>query len=93
MNNRLVFYNSLDYGPYRGSMLSLEGDPDPPIVKGFGDWLGIYYRNIGWSDGVRLLTLAISLWYPLILFGAMALICESRGYIRRRRRKHPSPTN
>lgn len=83
MDGRLVFYNSLDYGPYQGSMLSM-GGVDVPVVRGFGDWVGVYYRNIKWADGASLLTLAVSLWYPLILFSVLAMIYETRRYISRR---------
>jgi hypothetical protein len=71
---RLAFFNDAEYGPYRGSIIALsDGDgPDPslPKVTAFGDSFGIYYRHIEWPTGAVIWTLAVSLWYPLLLFGA-----------------------
>ena len=70
----LVFFNRQvgcdhDHGPYRGSLITVEGDPWPPVVTGVDwDFPRIYYRHIrsGWDDSV-VWTLMVSLWYPLIL--------------------------
>lgn len=62
----LVFFNQID-GPYRGSLITVEGDPHPPAVTRV-DWEfpRIYYRHIRYDTAVEW-TLMVSLWYPLIL--------------------------
>ena len=69
----LVFFNQNE-GPYRGSLITVEGDPHPPMVTGV-DWEfpRIYYRRIRWDDSLTW-TLMVSLWYPLILFAIGPLI-------------------
>ncbi|MEK6259077.1 MAG: hypothetical protein AABP62_10725 [Planctomycetota bacterium] len=69
----LVFFNRNE-GPYRGSLITVEGDPHPPVVTGV-DWEfpRIYYRHIRWDDSLTW-TLMVSLWYPLILFAIGPLI-------------------
>ncbi|MDB5392332.1 MAG: hypothetical protein JWM11_7978 [Planctomycetaceae bacterium] len=68
-DSRIVFFNDAEYGPYRGSLIGLEGsDPSlDPQIRAFGDTWGIYYRDLRWPDE-RLWTLMVSLWYPIILF-------------------------
>lgn len=63
----LVFFNQNE-GPYRGSLITVEGDPRPPVVSSF-DWEfpRIYYRHIRRDDSIEW-TLMVSLWYPLIVF-------------------------
>ena len=63
----LVFFNERE-GPYRGSLITIVGDPNPPVVTRV-DWEfpRIYYRHIRSDDAVTW-TLMVSLWYPLILF-------------------------
>ncbi len=76
----IVFYNSDNYGPYRGSMLSMGFDPDAPTVNGFGMWAGIYLRDIRWPNGDRLWTLFVTLWYPVIIFGLGTTAYEYRRF-------------
>ena len=73
---RLVFFNNKEYGPYRGSIISLsdsQGNSVPPITKrAWGDLFGVYYRYFHWSDtGETLWTLMVSLGYPLLLFSVL----------------------
>lgn len=63
----IVIFNDGDYGPYRGSIVGLAGDPNGPIAHGFGSTAGIYYRHFRWPDGSTLWTLSVSLIYPLML--------------------------
>jgi len=62
---RLALFNDKDEGPYRGSMISVNGGPYP-IKTGFGDTAGIYYRHFRWPSQ-KLWTLMVSLWYPLAI--------------------------
>lgn len=73
MDPVLVFFNE-DIGPYRGSLITVEGDPQPPVVTRV-DWEfpRIYYRHIRWDDSLTW-TLMVSLWYPLILLAIGPLI-------------------
>jgi hypothetical protein len=69
------FFNDAEYGPYHGSIIAIsDGKGNTPTVSltGFGETLGIYYRHIRWlrSGGV-IWTLAISLAYPLVIFGIL----------------------
>jgi hypothetical protein len=73
LDSRLVFFNDAEYGPYRGSIVGLAGN-EYPHTRGFGDTLGIYYRHFTWPDSV-LWTLAVSLWYPILLFSLWPLWC------------------
>ena len=102
---RLVFFNDAQYGPYRGSIITLANSDYPSTGKswfwgvgGLGertdydgkgtveikelgcDFPGIYYRHFVWvKTGVVLWTLMISLWYPLLFFGALpATYCYRR---------------
>jgi hypothetical protein len=69
LDSRLVVFNNTSYGPYRGSIIKINGKAYPPLVRenAFGDSLGIYYRYFEWSKG-KLWTLMVSLWYPLVAF-------------------------
>ena len=72
---RVVVFNDAEYGPYRGSIIEIV-DPDrkvnpPPGWKdAWADKLGVYYRCFCRRDGQTLWTLAVSLWYPLVVFAA-----------------------
>ncbi|MGO8746191.1 MAG: hypothetical protein ACLQNE_09395 [Thermoguttaceae bacterium] len=72
---RVEFFSDKDYGPYHGSIISLDGGPKFAERRGFGDTLGIYYRLFRWADsGAVLWTLSVSLAYPLILFAVLPAI-------------------
>lgn len=43
---RLEVFNDTSYGPYRGSIIGIAGDPNGPMVVGFGDTAGVYYCTI-----------------------------------------------
>lgn len=78
---RLTFFNDAEYGPYVGSIIDLSGGrttgPPEALKHYFGDTAGIYYRDFQWPDDSvlwpnrRLWTLALSLWYPAILFAIL----------------------
>jgi hypothetical protein len=69
----LVFFNE-DLGPYRGSLITVEGDPQPPVVTRV-DWEfpRIYYRHIR-GNGFLTWTLMVSLWYPMTLLAIGPLV-------------------
>ena len=64
---RVNVFNDVEYGPYGGSIIYIEGMPNRPTMTGFGDTAGIYYRFIQWPDGGTLWTLSVSLAYPLLV--------------------------
>ena len=64
---RFYVFNDAEYGPYRGSIIYIEGLPNKPTVSGFGDYAGVYYRHITWPSGGLLWTLSLSLAYPLLV--------------------------
>lgn len=64
---RIVFFNDAEGGPYRGSLIALEGESLEQLERVSFDWYGIYYRYFHWRAGDTLWTLMISLWYPLLL--------------------------
>lgn len=69
VQSNITFFNDLDYGPYRGSTISLAGPDDDPFLAehyGFGRSFGIYWRYFLWKDGGKLWTLMISVWHPII---------------------------
>jgi hypothetical protein len=72
LDSRIVFFNDSDYGPYRGSIISIADGPQPKSV-GIGDAWGLYYRHFEWP-AQRLWTLMISLWYPIVLFAMMLVV-------------------
>ena len=45
----LAFYNNLEYGPYRGSLISLDGLGTPHETRGYGRSYGVYYRYFRWN--------------------------------------------
>jgi hypothetical protein len=67
MDARLNVFNDMEYGPYGGSIIYVEGMPNRPTMTGFGDTTGIYYRFIQWPDSGTLWTLSVSLAYPLLI--------------------------
>ena len=74
-DSRLVFFNDSEYGPYRGSIIQMDGEPPLERRVGFGDRLGIYYRYFRFAnDGATVWTLMISLWYPTILFVVLVIL-------------------
>jgi hypothetical protein len=86
---RLAFFNSSEYGPYRGSIIGFadsNGNIQPPLECdiGFGDTMGIYYRYFHWKDGGVLWTLMISLWYPTIVFSVLPILLCIRYSINRK---------
>ena len=76
LESRLILFNDSQYGPYRGSIVRWWGVMNRSTT-GFGDAFGIYYRHFVWSDGRVLWTLFVSLWYPLVLFGTLAVIRQA----------------
>jgi hypothetical protein len=73
---RLVIFNDAEYGPYRGSIISVsdgQGNEFPKVDRkiGFGDTAGVYYRYFRWPDSTVLWTLMISLWYFVALFAIL----------------------
>jgi hypothetical protein len=72
-DSRIVFFNDSDYGPYRGSIISVTDGSQPRTVA-IGDTWGLYYRHFEWPTQ-RLWTIMISVWYP-ILFSAMVLVAS-----------------
>lgn len=80
----IAFFNNAEYGPYRGSLIGLEGvvDPDLLRVSHFGMSYGVYYRYFQWTH-TTLWTLMISMWYPLVAFS----ILPATWYYRFARRK------
>lgn len=61
---RVVLFNSISYGPYRGSIINASAILSEAH---FGDTAGIYFRYFRFHQGI-LWTLMLSLWYPLALF-------------------------
>lgn len=84
MDSRFVLFNNASYGPYTGSVVGLMG-ADVPARRGFGDSLGVYYRHLTWPHDV-VWTLAVSFWYPILLFAiwpcCAALIARRRAGLR-----------
>jgi hypothetical protein len=69
-DGRLFFFSD-ESGPYQGSIIALDGNPRLRQV-GWGDAYGIYYRHFRWLDsGQTMWTLAVSLWYPTVLFSIL----------------------
>ena len=73
LDTRIVVFSDAEYGPYCGSITQLadaDGIAYPPVRYHlrFGEYWGIYYRNIRWPDSTGLWTLMVSLWYPIIVF-------------------------
>jgi hypothetical protein len=81
-DTRVVIWDDLEYGPYRGSIYNVS-DGQGPRMRGF-DGIGIYYRNLEAGSQSRFWTLMVSLWYPVILFAILPVI-----YLWRKRRRHP----
>lgn len=79
----LAFYNNLAHGPYHGSLLSLDGIGGPSETRGYGRSYGVYYRYFrrdpepaNASTGPEITwTLSISLWWPILIFGAASTLC------------------
>ena len=72
----VVFFNNKEYGPYRGSIITLSGDDGglPPSLQAtaWGPAYGVYYRHFHWLDsGTNLWTLMVSLAYPFALFSVL----------------------
>lgn len=70
---RLVFFNNDNYGPYRGSMMQVDGNPVYDREVAPGDKAGIYYRYFRLGPYV-LWTLMVSIWYPIGLFAPLSII-------------------
>ncbi|MDX1964038.1 MAG: hypothetical protein SFX18_12860 [Pirellulales bacterium] len=76
-DSRIVVFNDAEYGPYRGSIISLvdaNGNDLNPRVRevAFGTYAGIYYRYFEWIDDT-LWTFMLSMWYPIIVFAIIPL--------------------
>ena len=79
----LALYNNLEYGPYHGSLISLDGIGAPNETRGYGRSYGVYYRYFRWdpelanasSDPEIFWILSISLWWPILIFGAASALC------------------
>jgi len=70
-DGRVSFFNSKDYGPYHGSVVSF-ADNAFAAERGFGNTLGVYYRYFRWDNwGGVLWTLSVSLAYPLVVFAVL----------------------
>jgi hypothetical protein len=66
------YYSDKQYGPYRGSVIGLAGDPNSPNVTGFN--LPCYFRQLRWPNGHRMWTLFIPLPLLLMPFGVLPLV-------------------
>lgn len=88
----IAFFNCLDYGPYRGSVVQIsdeKGNAFPRMEEtAFGPACGIYYRHFHWldSDGV-LWTLMLSAIYPLVVFSILPTVWF---WLRWRKIHHPA---
>ena len=79
----LEVFNDANYGPYRGSIISVSAPGLPSEVKSTGlDFVGVYYRDFRWPNGMTLWTLSLSLIY-LVVLGA---VLPATWVIRRLRR-------
>jgi len=84
LDSRIVFFNDAEYGPYRGSIIGIEGADGNVSTQrlrenAFIDAWGIYYRYFQWPKA-KIWTLMISLWYPILLFAILpvALLTHQR---------------
>ena len=68
----MFFYNDAEYGPYRGSIIALDGDGVFAKEQRFGPRFGVYWRYFRWAEsGAVLWTAAVTLLYPLALFAVL----------------------
>jgi len=82
----LQFCNN-DAGPYRGSIISVQGSSAPqPTCRGFNA-PGIYYRHITFPGGAVHWTSMVSPVYPLAVLLPLPLVSLVVRLIRRRRMK------
>jgi hypothetical protein len=51
---RISFFNNKEFGPYRGSILTLRGREVFSELHGFGDTFGIYYRYFRWAESASI---------------------------------------
>src|SRR6266436_2133897 len=64
-DGRLSFFSDGQYGPYRGSIISLSDGVHPPDYAQSGfDLPGVYYRWFGFKMG-PFWTLTVSLFFPI----------------------------
>jgi hypothetical protein len=76
----LVFFNNGQWGPYSGSIMFIHsnGSVLEPTSIGWGKSWGVYYRHFQWKNGDTLWTLAVSLWYPFLLFALLPVLRIAR---------------
>jgi hypothetical protein len=73
INTYFVVFSDAEYGPYRGSIISLNGDPPFDRVVKIGPSWGIYFRYFQDADGA-LWTLMVSLWYPIAISAVLPVV-------------------
>jgi len=72
-------------GDYGFSNVDYVNEQDEPVLKRWAcDFPGIYYQRIVWPD-TRFWTLAVSFWYPLLLFALLPALWIGRKLLQRRR--------
>lgn len=76
VDSRVVVFNDSHYGPYRGSIITLQ-DSATPLRTEFGDTCGIYFRHFEWT-GSSLWTLMVSIWYPIIGLAILSFALHRR---------------
>lgn len=86
---RFAFYSDLDYGPYRGSIISLAPLTSTPQFH-FGDTLGIYVRYWRFPTGA-FWTVAVSAWYPIAVLVAVPAVALTRRLCQRGRSTSKCP--
>lgn len=95
-DGRLSFFSDAQYGPYRGSIISLSDGVHPPDYEQSGfDLPGLYYRWFCFKTG-PFWTLTISLVFPIglgaIMVGLWLFRRSAANVASRQRLKHgPNP--
>jgi hypothetical protein len=84
----VVFYSSKEFGPLFSVLTDVDHDgrhPGALVTRDVG-WnrFGVYYRYIRNRRGFAGWTLAISLWYPFLLFSILPAVAVLRSCPRRR---------
>ena len=75
-----------DYGICHVDYINEQGEP--VLKRRACDFPGIYYRRFMWPD-TSLWTLAVSFWYPLLLFSLLPAFWIGRKLMRRRHYTKP----
>ena len=93
-DGRVFFFSDSDMGPYCGGIIQLSdgsGDTPSPFEREvtWGDSLGVYYRYFRDTDPTipTLWTLAVSLLWPVGIFGWPSVFCLCLCWLRRRDRR------